>query len=127
MGVAQGFNLEFEAATGSLHDAITVLEKRIENLKSETESQGNINGCLDCLTMKANFWSPPDPMRKPDAFYTREKEISEIEAIVPEIKEKIADTRDMQNETLKKLGDRALLGDDTVKLRTSDNSGQYAY
>merc|ERR1712061_573895 len=49
-----------------------------------------------------------DPVKKEDAFYTREKEIEEISGLVPEIREKIADTRDMQVETNKKLGDRVL-------------------
>ncbi len=31
-----------------------------------------------------------------DAFYTPEKEATEIESLIPEIREKIADTRDMQ-------------------------------
>ena len=47
-------------------------------------------------------------MKKEDAFYTREREIEEISGLVPEIREKIADTRDMQVETNKKLGDKVL-------------------
>ena len=52
-----------------------------------------------------------DPSKKPDAFYTREREITEIEGIIPEIREKIADTKDMQEETIKKIGDKRLLED----------------
>ena len=52
-----------------------------------------------------------DPSKKKDAFYTREREIEEIESIIPEIREKIADTKDMQQETIKKIGDKRLLED----------------
>ncbi len=88
IGVALGFNLDFDKAVGSLEDAIVVLEKRIQNLKDKKESK--------------------DPEKKEDAFYTREKEIEEIQGLIPEIREKIADTRDMQEETHKKLGDRVM-------------------
>merc|ERR1711860_68354 len=71
--------------------AIGVLEKRISLLKESKESQ--------------------DPSKKKDAFYTREREIEEIESIIPEIREKIADTKDMQQETIKKIGDKRLLED----------------
>ena len=57
---------------------------------------------------QSTFFSS-DPLKKDDAFYTREKEIEEIESLIPEIREKIADTRDMQEETHKKLGDRVLM------------------
>jgi len=88
IGVALGFNLEFDPAVTSLEDAIGVLEKRVRNLKEKKESE--------------------NPSNKDDAFYTREREIEEIESLVPEIREKIADTRDMQVETNKKLGDKVL-------------------
>jgi len=88
IGVALGFNLEFDKAVDSLQDAINVLEKRVKNLKEKKESD--------------------NPSKKDDAFYTREREIDEIESLVPEIREKIADTRDMQVETNKKLGDKVL-------------------
>ena len=88
IGVALGFNLEFDKAVDSLQDAINVLEKRVKNLKEKKESD--------------------NPSKKDDAFYTREREIDEIENLVPEIREKIADTRDMPAETNKKLGDKVL-------------------
>ncbi len=52
-----------------------------------------------------------DPSKSKDAFYTREREIKEIEGLIPEIREKIADTKDMQQETVKKIGDKRLVED----------------
>merc|ERR1712223_143018 len=88
LGVALGFNAQFEEAEGALSDAISVLEKRIGFLKEGKAS-------LEASKAK-------------DAFYTAEKEVKEIEGIIPEIKEKIADTQDMAKETIKKIGDKRL-------------------
>merc|ERR1719295_619717 len=88
LGVAQGFNLDFDRAVDSLNEAIAVLAKRVDNLKAKTESV--------------------DPAKKADAFYTREAEVKEIESLIPEIKEKIADTNDMKAETQKKLAETRL-------------------
>ena len=54
-----------------------------------------------------------------DAFYSREREIAEIEALIPEIREKIADTKDMAEETVKKLGDRALMEENEMEAISS--------
>merc|ERR1712004_223376 len=89
LGVALGFNAQFDEAVNALSDAISVLEKRIGFLKEGKAS-------LEASKAK-------------DAFYTAEKEVKEIEGIIPEIKEKIADTKDMQTETIKKIGDRRLV------------------
>jgi len=91
LGVALGFNAQFDEAVNALSDAIGVLEKRISLLKESKESE--------------------DPSKKKDAFYTRDREIEEIQGIIPEIREKIADTKDMQEETIKKIGDKRLLED----------------
>merc|ERR1719479_530843 len=89
LGVAQGFNLEFDEAVKSLEGAIHVLQGRVEKLKTKTESI--------------------DPAKARDAFYSREIEIKEIESLIPEIREKISDTQDMKAETYKKLGDKRLM------------------
>merc|ERR1712193_62953 len=88
LGVALGFNAQFDEAVNALSDAISVLEKRIGFLK---EGKASI-----------------EETKAKDAFYTAEKEVKEIEGIIPEIKEKIADTKDMQEETIKKIGDKRL-------------------
>ena len=83
LGIAQGFDMKWEEAVVSLEAAIKVLETRVANLKSSTES--------------------PDESKKEDALYTREKEVAELEALIPEIKEKITDTNEMKAESLRKM------------------------
>jgi len=83
LGIAQGFDMKYDEAVVSLEAAIKVLETRIENLKAEKES--------------------PDDSKKDDSEHTREKEISELEALVPEIKEKITDTNEMKTENIRKM------------------------
>jgi len=85
LGVALGFHMKYEEAVLSLEAAISVLETRIKNLENESES--------------------PDESKKADAFYTREKEVNEIKALIPEIKEKITDTNEMKEESIKKVAE----------------------
>jgi len=71
LGVAQGFNAQFDEAVESLKNAINILKSRISNLqKSEDEDQ--------------------------------KKEVADLEALIPEIEEKISDTKDMKKEAEKK-------------------------
>merc|ERR1712083_981554 len=83
LGVALGFQCSFEEAVKALNDAIQVLTKRIGNLKAGTESR--------------------DTSRTDDALYSKEKEIAELEKLLPEIREKIQDTEEMKNETIRKM------------------------
>ena len=54
-----------------------------------------------------------------------EKEITEIEGLIPEIREKIADTKDMQQESVKRIGDRRLIEDAmAAKIAAEANNDQ---
>merc|ERR1711983_441433 len=85
LGIALGFNMKYEEAVDTLGLAIEVLKKRIDNLINKTESV--------------------DESKKDDAFYTREKEIKEIEALIPEIKEKITVPIEMKEESVRKIAE----------------------
>merc|ERR1711953_528457 len=85
LGIALGFNMKYEEAIVKLEAAIAVLKKRIDNLKNKTESV--------------------DESKKDDVFYSREKEIAEIESLIPEIQEKIADTVEMKEENNRKMAE----------------------
>merc|ERR1712042_403331 len=73
LGVAQGYNNQFEDAVSSLNTAIKILKERIKNLKESS--------------------SVPDDVQK---------EIAELETLIPEIEEKIDDTKNMEKESMKK-------------------------
>ena len=77
--------MKYEEAVVKLEEAISVLKKRIDNLKNKTESF--------------------DESKKDDVFYTREKEITEIESLIPEIREKITDTIEMKEENNRKIAE----------------------
>merc|ERR1719167_1633122 len=72
LGVALGFNGLFDEAVESLNSAVAVLKERIERLK------------------------------KADGTDEVKKELCELEALLPEIAEKISDTKDMKKEAASK-------------------------
>merc|ERR1712150_414252 len=76
LGIAQGFDMKWEEAVVSLKAAIKVLETRVANLKASTDS------------------------KKVEA---KEKEATELEALIPEIREKITDTNEMKAESIRKM------------------------
>jgi len=103
LGVAKGFNLQFDESITSLETAIDVLQTRIEKLKAKTEST--------------------NAAQTNDSFYSRENEIKEIESLIPDIRVKIADTKDMKTEVLRKLGHKKALEDGIAANIRSDNLG----
>merc|ERR1712098_612125 len=78
MGVAQGYNNQFEDAVSSLNTAIKILKARIKNLKESSSVSDDV-----------------------------QKEIAELETLIPEIEEKIDDTKNMEKENMKKKEEQA--------------------
>merc|ERR1712000_696329 len=70
LGVAQGFNKQYDEAVKSLNSAIEILKERVKNIKKEEKSSEE-----------------------------EKKEAEELEALIPEIEGKIADTEDMKKES----------------------------
>merc|ERR1711976_792141 len=70
---AQGYNTQFEDAVSSLNTAIKILKERIKNLKESSSVSDDV-----------------------------QKEIAELETLIPEIEEKIDDTKNMEKESMKK-------------------------
>jgi len=90
LGVAQGYNNQFDDAVGSLNTAVEIIKERIKNLKEAS--------------------SPSDDVKK---------EITELEALIPEIEEKIKDTKDMEKESMKKKdGDPVVASGDEKAVST---------
>merc|ERR1712096_133716 len=81
LGVALGFNSQFEEAVDSLSSAIKIINERIKYIKEGVKS----------------------PKKSPTK--DEKKEVTELEALIPEIEEKIADTRDMKKEAEAKTKD----------------------
>jgi len=78
LGVAQGYNNQFEDAVSSLNTAIKILKERIKNLKESSSVSDDV-----------------------------QKEIAELETLIPEIEEKIDDTKTMEKESIKKKEEQA--------------------
>merc|ERR1711909_192848 len=73
LGVAQGFNAQYDAAVESLNSAIQIINVLVKSSEGKKET-----GELEASIYK--------------------KEIEELEELIPEIEEKIADTKDLKKE-----------------------------
>merc|ERR1712002_349655 len=69
LGVAQGFNKQYDEAVRSLKAAIQILKERVKNIKNEEKSSD-----------------------------VEKKEVEELEALIPEIEGKIADTEEKKKD-----------------------------
>ncbi|RZF34604.1 hypothetical protein LSTR_LSTR008629 [Laodelphax striatellus] len=98
LGVASSLCNQFDEAIKYFTNAGVVLERRIRILTS-------------------NKTADPENLKK-DPFYTVEKEIDELKALLPEIKDKIADMEDFKREAMKAL--REDLGN---RLANKDGAG----
>merc|ERR1712013_909007 len=80
LGVAQGFNSEYDEAVESLNSAIQTIKERVKNikgLKKYSEDKKEVG------ELEASIY---------------EKKSEELEVLIPEIEEKIMDTKDMRKE-----------------------------
>merc|ERR1711862_542063 len=95
LGVAQGFNSEYDEAVESLNSAIQIIQERVKNIKGLKNSSED----------KKKVGELEAPIY--------EKEIEELEVLIPEIEEKITDTKDMKKEaeTKQASDEKAKVGD----------------
>lgn len=97
LGVAQSFDMKWDEAVINLETAIKVLEKRTVKLKNKVNQ---ITGAKDDNS---------------------EKEILELETLIPDIKDKITDTKEMKITSMNKVKE-ALLGLSSGSFKSADSS-----
>lgn len=91
LGVAYTFTTDFKEAIRSFEAAASVIQLRIENLKNPAEKK-------------------PSMEEPRNLFHTIEGEIEELETLLPDIREKIADTIDLEKEALRKIAENGTNG-----------------
>merc|ERR1711910_314942 len=77
---AQGFNSQYDAAVESLNSAIQIIKERVKNINVLVKSS---EGKKETGELEASIYK---------------KEIEELEELILEIEEKIADTKDLKKE-----------------------------
>jgi len=87
LGVAQGFNSQYDAAVESLNSAIQIIKERVKNIDVLMKSS---EGKKEAGELEVSIYK---------------KEIEELEALIPEIEEKIADTKELKKEAESKPQD----------------------
>merc|ERR1712215_16864 len=87
LGVAQGFNSQYDAAVESLSSAIQIIKERVKNINVLVKSS---EGKKETGELEASIYK---------------KEIEELEELIPEIEEKITDTKDLKKEAEAKSQD----------------------
>jgi len=80
LGVAQGFNSQYDAAVESLNSAIKIIKERVKNINVLMKSS---EGKKEAGELEVSIYK---------------KEVEELEALIPEIEEKIADTKELKKE-----------------------------
>jgi len=80
LGVAQGFNSQYDAAVESLNSAIQIIKDRVKNIDVLMKSS---EGKKEAGELEVSIYK---------------KEIEELESLIPEIEEKIADTKELKKE-----------------------------
>merc|ERR1712179_276566 len=80
LGVAQGFNSQYDAAVESLNSAIQIIKERVKNINVLVKSS---EGKKETGELEASIYK---------------KEIEELEELIPGIEDKITDTKDLKKE-----------------------------
>merc|ERR1719430_1914168 len=80
LGVAQGLNSQYDAAVESLNSAIQIIKDRVKNIDVLMKSS---EGKKEAGELEVSIYK---------------KEIEELECLIPEIEEKIADTKELKKE-----------------------------
>lgn len=106
LGLAHAMANSFDASIEQFNQATALLEAKIVHLKTVADN----------------------PLQSDDPFYTVEGEIKELQDLLPEIQEKIADIKDLKKEAdvIKEIKEEALNGCSNDEANEASGSGSAA-